>query len=121
MSEHKSPLRCITCYQPLPQDVEHIHYFSQCSLSPEDDDADGLLVEVQDLSRYMHTLFQLLFEANASSLDDQLLHNCHELALDLAEEATRRTALALDALRLREERQREQAQASNDTLARKEG
>src|SRR2546428_6438451 len=108
MATKQSPVQCVTCRQPVPEDIEELNYFAQTTTRPAADDVENFLAELRDLTEYIETLFVLLCNVNKSALDESQLYSCHGLGWELALEAKRRVRLALGAWELCEERPREE-------------
>jgi hypothetical protein len=121
MATTNSPVLCVTCRQPVPEDVKQLDYFAQTSLKPEADDVENFLAELRDLTHYLESLFILLVNADKSALDDDRLYNCFSLGWSLASEAWRRVELADAACDLQEKRLKEAEAGNGQTAGGKEG
>ena len=109
------PLPCITCHQPLPEDITHIGAFAQLPLLPTADDLGDLQQEVTDIIGHLKALFQLLMACPKADLDDDLLSTCLDLGSELAEEARRHLARASEAWELQEQDRTGEAEAHSST------
>jgi len=85
MAMQQSPVRCISCRQPVPENTD-LDYFGQILSKPEADDVGNFLDEIRDITSYIDALFTLLANAEASVLDDRLLLHCHHLGWALTGE-----------------------------------
>src|SRR3954447_2500195 len=95
---------CVTCRQPLPEDIKEIAYFAQNATRPEAEEAENFLAELGDLTAYLEVLFILLSNVDKFALDEHQLYHAHGLGWALATEARRRVELADEALECREKR-----------------
>ena len=97
-------MKCITCSQPLPENLEeHPGYFARYSLEPDEDDPQDFTCEVDTLLHYIQSLSWALV-TDEKNLEENDLHWIHQLIEDLSAEALRRLGLANDALDRRYER-----------------
>jgi hypothetical protein len=122
MAIQQSPVRCITCLQPVPEDIEQLNYFGQVALRPASDAVGNFLEESHLLVKSIEAMFKLLSNVDKSALDDEFLDHCLWLGWELADEAGRRVKVAQDAWErhargLTEDARAESAQAP----AKKEG
>jgi len=82
-------MRCITCNQSLPAEMEeHPAYFAQYSLEPDEDDPQDFTCEVDNILHYIQSLSWALV-TDERSLEENDLHWLHQLLEDLSEEALR--------------------------------
>ncbi len=121
MAIQQSPVRCITCLQPVPESMEQLDYLAQTALKPEADDVENFLAEIRDITEYIEALFTLLAGVPTMVLDDTLLHRCHHFGWALAQEARHRVELADEALKIRETRLAEEPAESAQAPAKTEG
>jgi hypothetical protein len=87
-------LTCVTCRQPVPEDIEQLDYFGQVALRPAVNDVGNFLEESYSLVESIGALFKLLSNVDKSALDDALLSQCFWMGWELTDEAVRRVKLA---------------------------
>jgi hypothetical protein len=121
MAESKSPIICVTCQRPFPDDLkaeDSPRYFAQYSLLPKRDEAFEFASEVQTLCGYIKAIADALRYGDHKEVDQDTYDTIFELVGQLSEEALRRVDLSLDAYREIEQREIEGQKALS---ARKEG
>jgi len=111
MAETPSPVTCVTCRQPVPEATERLRYFTQSARKPEADAVANFLEELDELTGFLETLFNLLAAVPASALSAPLLAQCHHLGWALAEETRQRVQVAAAAWEVREQQCTQQTQA----------
>jgi hypothetical protein len=121
MAESKSPIICVTCTRPFPDDLKQEdspRYFAQYSLLPKSDDAFDFASEVQTLLRYMEAISSVWSHGDHKDVEQDTYDTIFEMMGQLSEEALRRVNLSLEASRELEKRQIE---AQKVLSTRKEG
>jgi hypothetical protein len=100
MAESKSPIICVTCKRPFPEDLkadDSPRYFAQSPLLPRSDDAHDFKDEADQIVRFIESVSYVT--RFTEEIEDEHYKNIMELLMQLSEEAHRRLELCDAALR----------------------
>ena len=100
MAESTSPIICVTCKRPFPDDLKAAdspRYFAQSPLLPRSDDAHDFKDEATQIVRFIESVTYVT--RYSEEVEEEHYKTVLELVLQLSEEANRRLELCDAALR----------------------
>jgi hypothetical protein len=103
MADSHSPIICVTCQRPLPEDLKEDdapRYFAQTDLLPTRDGDHNFVAEADNILRYIKVLSTIVWTgSDAADIESREYDTILELVAELSEEAGRRLRLADAAMR----------------------
>jgi hypothetical protein len=96
MSESQSPIICVTCRRPFPDDLtseDAPKYFAQSPLMPKSDSAHDFVSEARMISWYIKAV-SYVFHYKGEEVPEEISEEIFALLEELAREQDRRLDLA---------------------------
>jgi hypothetical protein len=121
MADSKSPIICVTCKRPFPDDLkadDSPRYFAQSPLLPRSDDDHDFKNEADNILSFIESVSYVT--RYAEEVEDEHYKTILELLFQLSEEAKRRMDLVDSAMREKWQRdhgQEEYVKALNEGRA----
>ena len=101
MEDSQSPIICVTCQRPFPDDLkaeDSPRYFGQFPLLPKSDDAHDFGSEVRHITEFISAIADVLSYGDHKEVEQKTYDTIFRLIGELSEEALRRITLSLDAM-----------------------
>ena len=108
MAASQSPIICVTCTRPFPDDLkadDAPRYFAQSPLLPRSDDAHDFKDEAHQILRFIESVTYVT--RYCEEVEEKHMTTILELLLQLSDEAHRRLELCDTAMRERYHREEE--------------